>query len=142
MITGQLALIFATAFAGASTYINAVEQPARLLLQPQELLLQWKTSYHRGTIMQVSLAVLSTCFGAICFNATQNWRWLAGTLALLALLPYTFIAVMPTNRKLLSFFTAAQDEPVRSNVRRWSRLHAGRTALGITAVALFFWALL
>jgi hypothetical protein len=140
MIAGQLALISATAFASASAYINGVEQPARIELEAHALLTEWRISYTRGTVMQVSLAVISVALGSVSFATNHDWRWLCGTLVLLALLPWTFLCVMPTNRRLMSMSALEDRERVRGEVRKWGRAHAVRTAIGVTATLIFLWA--
>lgn len=150
MIVGPLTLVAASAFAGAGAYINVVEQPARLALEPRALLAAWKRSYTRGTVMQVSLAVLAAGFGVASYVALRDWRWLAGAGLLVAILPYTLLGVMPTNRRLLAAASAAAagaampsagEDEARAGVRRWGRLHAVRTALGVAAALTFGWAL-
>lgn len=140
MIVGHLALVAASAFASACAYINAVEQPARLDLEPRALLAEWARSYKRGTVMQVSLAVAAAGLGGAEFARTHDRRWLGGAALLLTLLPYTLLGVMPTNRRLLALAADADGEAVRGGVRRWGRLHAVRTGLGLAAALTFFWA--
>ena len=141
MLTGQLALTAAAVFAGAAFYVNAVEQAARLTLDDRALLAEWKPSYHRGALMQATLALVAGILGLAAWWLSGDWRWIVGALLILAPWPYTLIAIKPTNDRLKAIPVEAADAATRELVQKWGRLHAGRTAFGIAAAIGYLWAL-
>jgi hypothetical protein len=141
MWTGDLALATAAVFTGAAIYVNAAEQPARLKLDTQALLTEWQPSYARGAIMQASLAIVSGALGVLAFLFTYDWRWLLGAALILAPWPYTMFIIMPTNHVLKSTEPVQATDQTRDLVKQWGRLHMGRSALGLFAVAAYLWAL-
>jgi hypothetical protein len=141
MLTGHLALVFAAAFAGAAFYINYAEHPARLRLDDKSLLKQWKPSYDAGYTMQASLAVVSGAIGLLTAGMTQDWRWIAGAILVLANWPYTMLGIMPTNHKLKAIADNDAGPASRAMLETWGRLHSVRTMLGTAATAAYIWAL-
>lgn len=144
MLLGLLALVAAALFTGAAVYINVVEQPARLLLDDRSLLTQWKPAYKRGFTMQAPMALVGSLLGFAAAWSTEDsaWRWLLGAVVLLANWPYTLLAMMPTNNALMRIpiGEAATEKRARVLAERWGKLHAVRSTLGVTAIALFLWA--
>lgn len=139
-----VAVVCCGLFAGAAVYINAVEHPARLEVGPALALAEWAPSYRRATLMQAPLALVggSAALGAWLTGAGRGW--LLGGILLLAVVPVTFLAIMPTNHALLALLApdAARDpERTTALLRRWNRLHAIRTVLSVGAFVLFTWLL-
>jgi len=141
MLAGHLALVLAAAFSGAAFYVNFAEHPARLGLDDQNLLKQWKPSYAAGYTMQASLAAVSGALGLLEAWLTHDWHWIIGAVLILANWPYTLMGIMPINRKLEATAIPDAGTATRDLLRRWGRLHAVRTVLGIAATVMFLWAL-
>jgi hypothetical protein len=139
MLAGQLALIAAALFTGAAFYVSACEQPARLHLDDGALLTQWKPAYKLGSMMQAPLTIVGALLGVIAWWQTGDWRWLLGGAIILLNWPHTFLVIMPVNNALLALETGGNPR-ARELIEKWGRMHAGRTALGILATVIFFWA--
>jgi Domain of unknown function (DUF1772) len=138
VLFGLLALTTAAIFAGAAVYINAVEHPARLALDSRSQLAQWKPAYKRGYIMQSSLALISFVFGVLACWQTGDWRWLPGAAAIIANWPFTIVAILPTNNRLME--EGIGETEARQLLGKWARLHAVRSVLGLVATIAYLWA--
>jgi Domain of unknown function (DUF1772) len=137
MLLEHLTIVTAALFTGAAIYVNVAEQPARLALADEAMLLQWQRSYKRAAVMQAGLAMIGGLLGLIVFYLTGGWLWLLGAVVLLSAWPFTLLVIKPTNDRL----NAAQPEAATSETRRlveaWGRLHAGRSGIGAAAAVLF-----
>jgi hypothetical protein len=141
-MTELFALVTAAAFTGAAIYVSIAEQPARLELDDRALLAQWKPSYAHGALMQASLALVSAVFGLSAFWMTRDWRWLVGALLILANWPYTLVVILPVNKRLNATPLEAASAQTRDMIKTWGSLHAGRSALGLAATAVYLWAMI
>jgi hypothetical protein len=132
-----VAVMSASLFAGAALYINVAEHPARLLLQNSSAVRQWAPSYKRATWLQAPLAIVSFLAGASLWLAGEGGVWLIAAVLVGAVVPFTFIVVMPTNQRLLSPKLDLDSEDARALLVRWGRLHAVRTLLSLVAAVVY-----
>jgi hypothetical protein len=140
MLIGSLALAFAAAFSGAALYINLVEQPARLALDDNGLLSEWRPSDRRGFAMLASLALVAAVLGLATYFESQDVRWAIGAIVIICSWPYSFFAMVPMNNRILAV-SANDPGAARELVSTWGLLEYGHTAIGIVACAAFLWAL-
>lgn len=140
MIIGSLALAAAGAFTGASLYVNTVEQPARLALSDDALIKEWEPSDHRGFIVLAGLAATAALFGFIAYRELNDLRWALGALVMLASWPYTYLAIVPLNNRILGLIGADGAHEARKLIDLWGKLEMGLTAIGVAGILIFAWA--
>lgn len=134
---GLTALLTSSVFFGAAIYITWAEQPARLHLDDRAALVQWVPSYRRGFEMQATLALISGLLGAGAWGQTGHVLWGLGAAIIILNWPYTLLFVLPVNRQLEAVRPEDAGNDSRELLKYWGRLHAGRSALGGLAAAIF-----
>ena len=137
-----LATYCAAIFAGAALYINLVEHPARLSLDTAAAVTQWAPSYRRATLMQAPLAVVATLAALGAWLLGGGVAWLVAGVLIGAVVPFTFIGIMPTNHELLAPTRDRASPETRMLLRKWGWLHGVRSVLGLLATGLMLGKLL
>jgi hypothetical protein len=137
MLLKFVATFAAAMFAGAAFYINVAEHPARMTLATQFAAAQWAPSYRRATWVQAPLALLSLLAGLGSWWLGAGWGWAIAALLIGAVIPFTFLGIMPTNRLLLAPGRDLSTSETRDLLDHWAKLHAVRTTLSIAATILY-----
>jgi uncharacterized membrane protein len=135
------ATLAAGLFAGASVYINLVEHPARMQAGTQVALAEFAPSYHRATVTQVSLASVGFLSALAVWRLRSDARWLVGGGLLVSVIPFTALAILPTNKQLLDPATANDPDLAERLLNRWGKLHAVRSVLSLASLLLFLFIL-
>ena len=141
-----MALLFVAAlcaglFAGAAIYITAVEHPARISCGTELAIREFAPSYYRATVMQASLAAAGSIAGmSAAWFLRDGWIG-TGTALLAAVVPFTLIVILPTNKQLLDPSLDPRGPLSATLLARWGRLHAVRSVLSGAAFVLFVWRL-
>src|SRR5437764_12969745 len=82
-------------FAGAAVYVSIVEHPARMARGVEIAAAEFPPSYHRGTIMQVTLAAVCLLSSITAGLAEATFWWvIAGALKGLVM-PLTLSVILP-----------------------------------------------
>ena len=124
-------------FTGAAIYITLVEHPARMQCGVEIAAIQFPPSYHRATVMQATCAALGLLSSIAAWLAGASFGWLVGGIVLGAVIPFTLIVILPTNKQLLSPTLDRQSAQTERLLARWGALHAVRSVLGGLALLLF-----
>ena len=124
-------------FAGAAVYVSLVEHPARMESGVEIATAEFPPSYHRGTIMQVTLAALGLLSSITAWLAGATFWWLIAGALLGCVIPFTLLVILPTNKQLLSPTLDRRSAQTEQLLARWGALHAVRSVLSGAALLLF-----
>ena len=132
-----IAILSATIFTGAVIYINLAEHPARMECGTELAATEFVPSYRRAAVMQASLALLAALTGTGAWLIGAPRAWFSAAVLIFAVVPFTLIAIMPINKKLLDPALDRSTETAHRLLQRWGSLHAVRSILGLTASIVF-----
>ena len=132
-----IATLSTTLFTGAAIYINFVEHPARMGCDTKTAATVWAPSYKRATVMQASLAILGFLSGLAVWLLGGGVMWLVSAVFIGLVVPFTFIAIMPTNHHLLTPGRDLASSETRALLVKWGKLHAVRSVLSFVASVVY-----
>jgi len=134
-----VAVLSCSLFTGAAVYINLVEHPARMECGVEIAATEFAPSYRRATVMQATCAALGLLSSVAAWLTGSTFWWLVGGVMLGAVIPFTLIAILPTNKQLLSPTLDRRSAETERLLARWGRLHAVRSVLSAVALLLFLY---
>ena len=132
-----VAILAATLFSGAAIYINLAEHPARMECGTEVAVTVFGPSYRRAAVMQVILAFAATIAGTSAWFPGAPRLWFVGAVLIFAVIPFTLIVIMPTNKRLLDPGLDHASEVAHQLLQDWGKLHAVRSILALGASAVF-----
>src|SRR6266852_3733765 len=141
-LSESLAILCSGLFAGAALYVSFVEHPARMLCGTRLAITEFAPSYKRATVMQTSLAALGTLAAVAAWLMGAPALWLVGGLLLGAVIPFTLIVILPTNKRLLDPSLDKDSKLAEHLLQRWAMLHAVRTCLSFVSFLVFLFSTL
>ena len=92
--------------------------------------------------LDASLAIVSLLSGVAAWLLGGGALWLVGAVLIGLVVPFTFVAIMPTNKKLLAPGRDLASSETRALLERWGTLHAVGSVLSFIATIVFIWSLL
>jgi Domain of unknown function (DUF1772) len=136
MMLLTLAIVATGLFAGAAIYVSLVEHPARLSCGTALAIREFGPSYRRGAVQQASLAIIGCATGGVAGWQRSDVVIVAAAVLLGLLVPFTLMAIAPTNHRLLDPALDENGPEAAVLLSRWGRLHAVRSVLGVAAFLL------
>jgi uncharacterized membrane protein len=139
MLYEIIATLCAGLFAGAAIYITLAEHPARMECGTELAATEFGPSYRRAAPMQASLAGLGLAAAILAWMQGRGLLVLFGGLLLGAVIPFTLVVILPTNKRLLDPALDRRSAETAALLDRWGRLHAVRSVMSAVAFGLLVW---
>jgi uncharacterized membrane protein len=139
MLYEIIATLCAGLFAGAAIYITLAEHPARMECGTELGATEFGPSYRRAAPMQASLAGLGLAAAILAWMEGRGLLVLFGGLLLGAVIPFTLVVILPTNKRLLDPALDRRSAETAALLERWGRLHAVRSVMSAVAFGLLVW---
>lgn len=136
MFAEILSFVFTGLFAGAALYVSLVEHPARMANTLGIALAEFRPSYKRASVMQVTLAVLGVAGAVGAYFLGRGISTLVAGIVLATVVPYTLIVIMPITRQLLDETRTARTDDTEVLLEKWGKLHNVRTIAGLLALVI------
>jgi hypothetical protein len=89
--------------------------------------------------MQATLAAVGLVSSIAAWLAGATFWWLVGGVVLGAVIPFTLVVILPTNKQLLNPMLDRRSAQAGQLLARWGRLHAGRSVLSGFALLLLLY---
>src|SRR5947208_13792461 len=90
---------------------------------------EFPPSYHRGTIMQVTLAAVCLLSSIAAWLAGATFWWVVAGALQVSVITFTLIVILPTNTQLFNPALDRRSAQTERLLARWGTLHAVRSAL-------------
>jgi hypothetical protein len=136
MFAEIFSFVFTGLFAGAALYVSLVEHPARMANTLGVALAEFRPSYRRAVVMQVTLAVLGVAGAIGAYFLGRGISTLVAGIVLATVVPFTLIVIMPITQQLLDETRTARTDDTEVLLEKWGKLHNVRTIAGLLALVI------
>jgi hypothetical protein len=124
-----IATLCAALFTGEALYISLVEHPVRMA-DMAIALREFRHSYRRAAPSQASTAVICFLTAVLLSALATEWWWAIGGSTVGAVVPFTLLVMLQTNKHLLDEKARLNPDEATSLLEHWGQLHWVRSILG------------
>lgn len=132
-----LALFCTGAFFGVALAISLIQHPVVMDAGVGIAEKLFPGLYFKAAPIQVVFAMLGSVSGLMQWLLGSGLGWLAGTVLLFFVIPYTLLVIKPLNDRLLDDEHVLDEEQAGKLLKRWGKLHAVRTTCSGLAFLIF-----